>query len=55
MHHRRGYLAGVILIIVGILFLMGTFNLFFWLNWTHLWPLILIAIGVLIIWGRSRR
>ena len=51
--HRSLYILGVILIIFGIIFLLG--NIFWWFNWGHLWPLILIAIGLLIILGRKRK
>lgn len=47
-----GYLIAVILIVIGIIFLLG--NFFTWLSWKYLWPLILISIGLLIIFGRRR-
>jgi len=54
---RRSHLniLGIILIIIGILFLLGSFNLFWWFHWGTLWPLILVAIGVLIILSARRR
>ena len=55
VQHRRRNLIGIILIVVGILFLLGSFNLFWWFNWGNLWPLILVAIGVLIIVSTKRR
>jgi len=49
-------ILGVILIVFGLIFLLGSFfNLFWWFNWSHLWPLILVVIGVLIIWSTRRR
>ena len=47
-----GYLIAIILIIVGLIFLLGNFVV--WLTWRYLWPVILIAIGLLIIF-RGRR
>ncbi len=53
-HHRRNIL-GIILIVLGILFLLGSFDLFWWFHWDNLWPLILVAVGVLIILSTRRR
>ena len=53
-HHHRN-LFGIILVAVGIIFLLGSFNLFWWFHWSNLWPLILVAIGVLIILSTRRR
>ncbi len=55
VQHRRRNILGIVLIVVGVLFLLGSFNLFWWLHWGNLWPLILVAIGVLIILGTRRR
>jgi len=55
VHHRRRNLFGIILIVLGVIFLLGSFNLFPWLHWGNLWPLILVAIGVLIILGTRKR
>ena len=46
---------GIILIIVGVLFLLASFKLLWWLRWGYLWPLIPIAIGLLIIFGARRK
>ncbi len=51
-HHNT---IGIILIVIGIFFLLGSFRLFWWFNWGYLWPLILVAIGVLIIIGARRK
>lgn len=40
---------GLILIIVGILFLAGLFNLFWWFHWGGFWAFALVLIGVLIV------
>lgn len=53
--HRRLNILGIILILVGILFLLGSFDLLWWFRWGNLWPLIIVAIGVLIIVSARRR
>jgi len=55
VRHRRRNLFGIILIVLGVIFLLGSFNLFWWFNWGNLWPLILVVIGVLIIISTRRR
>ena len=55
VRHRRRNLFGIILVVVGILFLLGSFDLFWWFRWSNLWPLSLVAIGVLIILSTRRR
>ena len=55
VHHHRRNILGITLIIVGILFLLGSLNLFWWFHWGNLWPLIIVAIGVLIIVSTRRR
>ncbi len=51
--HHGGYILAVILIVIGVIFLLG--NFFSWLSWKYLWPLILIAIGLVIILRPRRR
>ena len=55
MRHRRRNTLGIILIVLGALFLLGSLNLFWWFRWSTLWPLILVAIGVLIIFSARKR
>jgi len=55
MRHRRRNTLGIILFVLGALFLLGSFNLFWWFRWSTLWPLILVAIGVLIIFSARKR
>ncbi|MEK7354686.1 MAG: DUF5668 domain-containing protein [Chloroflexota bacterium] len=50
---RQG--CGVLLLGVGTLLLLSNFNVFWWLRWQYLWPVILIAIGLTIIFGNRRR
>jgi len=52
--NRAGIFFGVLLIVLGALFLLDTFNIFNWLNWGHLWPLVLVAIGLIIIFSRRK-
>lgn len=51
---RRRRTAGAILVLVGLFFLVGNLNIWF-LNWSVLWPLLLIALGVAVIIGQTRR
>jgi phage shock protein C len=52
---RHHSILGIILIVLGVLFLVGSFNLFSWFHWGNLWPLIVVAIGVLIIVSARRK
>ncbi len=55
VRHRRRNILGIIIIVIGLLFLLGSFNLFWWFSWGNLWPLILVAVGLLIILSTRRR
>ena len=55
IRHRRRNTLGIILIVLGIFFLLGSLNVFRWFNWGNLWPLVLVAIGVLVILSTRRR
>ena len=52
---RRRNFFGIILIVLGVLFLMGSLNLFAWFRWSYLWPLILVAVGLIIIFSARRK
>ena len=52
---RGHHVLGIILVVIGIVFLFTSFNLFWWLKWNYLWPLLIIAIGLVIIFGARRR
>jgi phage shock protein C len=43
---------GAFLVALGALFLIGNTGLFSWWNWSLFWPLILVALGVLILSNR---
>ncbi|HLG71968.1 MAG TPA: PspC domain-containing protein [Chloroflexota bacterium] len=43
---RKKRSAGIVLIVLGILFLSGQAGLFRWINWSVAWAVVLIAIGV---------
>lgn len=51
---RRGRLPllGLILVVVGILFLLGSLDLLGWFRLGRLWPLVLIIIGVFLLLRR---
>jgi phage shock protein PspC (stress-responsive transcriptional regulator) len=52
---RSRMIAGVILIAIGALFLLDQFLPIAWFSFQHLWPLVIIAIGVAILMqGRPR-
>ena len=52
--HRRRNILGIILVALGLLFLLASFDLLWWLHWGSIWPLIIVAIGVLIIISSRR-
>ncbi len=52
---NRLNIIGIILVVVGILFLLGSFNLLWWFHWGNLWPLILVAIGAVLILSTRRK
>ena len=39
-------LAGLLLLVLGCLFLLSNFGIFGWLSWGRLWPVLLILLGV---------
>jgi len=55
MRYRRRNVLGIVLIVLGILFLLGSFDLFWWFRWSTLWPLTIVAIGALIVFSTRRR
>jgi phage shock protein C len=55
IRQRRRNFFGITLIVIGALFLMGSLNLFSWFHWVYLWPLIVIAVGLIIIFSARRK
>jgi len=54
---RGSAIAGVVLIVLGVLFLLDRFPWWHWPHWarlSNLWPVILIAVGVSLILGAAR-
>lgn len=51
---RRGVTGGVILVALGVYFLLSNLGLLDWWQWGVAWPLVLIAIGLLILVQRLR-
>ena len=43
---NKRILGGIIIIVIGLIFLLNSF--FPWVDWNRLWPLILIAVGITI-------
>jgi phage shock protein C len=54
-HRPARYLLGAVLIIVGAVLLLANFDFFWWFRWGYLWPVIVIAIGLLIIFTYRRK
>ena len=52
---RSRNVLGILLIIIGVLFLLASFIHVWWFRWQYLWPLIPIAIGALVIFGARRK
>ena len=50
---RGEQIFGLIVLLIGLIFLFQ--NFFPWFNFGHYWPLILIAIGLIILSARSRK
>jgi phage shock protein PspC (stress-responsive transcriptional regulator) len=54
-YHRSISVLGIVIIIIGIIFLIATLTNFWgWFSWAFVWPVILIIIGLLIIFSRRK-
>ena len=51
---RRRNTFGYILIALGFVFLLGNLGAFRLFQWNYIWPLVLVALGVLLLVQRSR-
>ena len=47
--NRPRFILGIILIVLGGLFLLGSLHVWHWFSFFRLWPLILIIVGIMII------
>ena len=54
-HQHGTNIVGIILIVIGIFSLLANFGLLNWFSWDIFWPLVLVAIGALIIAGAMRK
>jgi len=52
---RASVFFGTVLIVLGAIFLLGTLNIFWWFRWGYLWPLVLIAVGLIVIFSVRRK
>jgi phage shock protein C len=48
-------IVGLVIVILGLVFLLDALNIFWWFHWGYIWPVILIVIGVLILLTARRR
>ena len=51
---KRKQLAGLILILVGVIFLLSNFGLFWWWDWHMTWPVIIMGVGLFLLVGNKR-
>lgn len=54
--HQHGVLGGVILLLIGVVFLLNNFGILPWQVWNviwRFWPLILVVWGFEVIFGRA--
>ncbi len=52
---EQNKLIGMVLIIVGVLFLAGVLNLFWWLGFRGFWAFALVVIGVIIVLAARKK
>ncbi len=50
----RQFIAGVIVLLLGLILLIQNLNLFWWATFGRLWPLALVAAGVFILYRQSQ-
>ncbi|MBL7164998.1 MAG: PspC domain-containing protein [Dehalococcoidales bacterium] len=55
LRSRRFNWLGIAVIVFGVVLLLGNFNVFWWFNWGVLWPIPVIAIGILLIIAARRK
>ena len=54
-HHGRRTFLGILIVVIGIVILLSNFNLFWWFHWGVFIALVILVVGLLIIFGASRR
>ncbi len=47
---KSRYIVGIVLVVLGILFLLNAFDLFIWFSFAKLWPAVLIIVGIAILY-----
>lgn len=55
VRHRRRSLFGIALVVIGVIFLLSSLDLLWWFRWSYLWPLAIVAIGLIIIVSNRRK
>lgn len=55
IQHRRRTFLGIVVLAIGIVLLLGTLGLFWWFHWGIFLAAVILIIGLLIIFGISRR
>ncbi len=50
---NRNFIGGI-LVIIGVVLLLLQLDFFSWLRWGLIWPLVIIAVGVALIWDRTK-
>lgn len=50
--HGLGFLPGIILIVLGMIFLFD--RLFYWFDFDYIWPLVLVGIGAVLIYRSAK-
>jgi phage shock protein C len=53
-HSHTLTILGLVILVIGIVFLLSSIFWWFHFSWTFIWPVILIAIGLLIIFARRK-
>ena len=50
----RHVLVGVVLLLLGTIFLLENLGIFSWFRWSVFWPLVLIILGIALLTGRFK-
>jgi phage shock protein C len=52
---KSRYIVGIILVGLGVLFLLNSFDVFVWFSFFKLWPLVLIIVGLFVLFKGVNR